>query len=77
MAKPEKKVLPVSRLSIEISSSKLAPAQNALSPEDFRKITLTSSRFPNEVIVCAISFNSLQVSYYSKDGKNLEWLNLL
>jgi len=46
LAKPEKNVLPVSKSLMEISSSKLAPAQNVLLPADLSMITLIASLFP-------------------------------
>ena len=38
-AKPEKNAFPVERSEIELSSSKLAPAQKVLSPDDFKILT--------------------------------------
>mgnify|MGYP005734512337 CR=1 FL=1 len=57
-AKPLKKILPVSKLSMLMSSSKEAPAQKALSPALYNMITVTSSLFPISVIVLASSCNT-------------------
>src|SRR6056300_583884 len=51
LAKPLKKTLPVSKSSIEMSSSKLAPAQKARSPALFTRMSFTASFSPNSVMV--------------------------
>src|SRR6056300_552648 len=53
LAKPLKKTLPVSKSSIEMSSSKLAPAQKARSPALFTRMSFTASFFPSSVMVLA------------------------
>ena len=56
-ANPEKKISPVSSLSIPISSSKLAPAQKVLSPLDLMMITFASLFLLSSVILSASFFN--------------------
>src|SRR6056300_928328 len=53
LAKPLKKTFPVSKSSMAMSSSKLAPAQNARSPALFTRMSLTASFSPNSVMVLA------------------------
>ena len=56
-AKPEKNFNPLSESLIAINSSKLAPAQKALSPSLFKTITLAVGFFPNFSISVASIFN--------------------
>ncbi len=58
MAKPEKNCLPSSKLFIDMSSSKDAPAQNAFSPPLRRTITFTKELFPAFVIAVARPLNN-------------------
>ena len=53
LAKPLKKIFPVSKSSIEMSSSKLAPAQKARSPALFTRMSFTASFSPSSVMVLA------------------------
>ena len=53
LANPEKNTFPVAASLILMSSLKLAPAQNVLSPPLFKTMTLMSSFCPASLIVLA------------------------